>query len=104
MENLFDYQYNNMADALNHRYGISYDATSQKIFTLQKNAQDTHNPMGFYHYTGTSLSHNKAFMVIDNSAVPAGAKIYFGYQGGISRADVWLSLCRVASISSTGRK
>lgn len=82
MENLFDYQYNNMADALNHRYGISYDATSQKIFTLQKNAQDTHNPMGFYHYTGTSLSHNKAFMVIDNSAVPAGAKIYFGYQGG----------------------
>ncbi len=25
MENLFDYQYNNMADALNHRYGISYD-------------------------------------------------------------------------------
>ncbi len=82
MENLFDYQYNNMADALNHRYGISYDATSQKIFTLQKNANDTHNPMGFYHYTGTSLSHNKAFMVIDNSAVPAGAKIYFGYQGG----------------------
>ncbi len=82
MENLFDYQYNNMADALNHRYGISYDATSQKIFTLQKNANDTHNPMGFYHYTGTSLSHNKAFMVIDNSAVSAGAKIYIGYQGG----------------------
>lgn len=82
MENLFDYQYNNMADALNHRYGISYDATSQKIFTLQKNAQDTHNPMGFYHYTGTSLSHNKAFMVINNSAVPAGAKIYIGYQDG----------------------
>ena len=82
MENLFDYQYNNMADALNHRYGISYDATSQKIFTLQKNANDTHNPMGFYHYTGTSLSHNKAFMVIDNSAVSAGAKIYIGYQDG----------------------
>lgn len=82
MENLFDYQYNNMADALNHRYGISYDATSQKIFTLQKNAKDTHNPMGFYHYTGTSLSHNKAFMVIDNSAVSAGAKIYIGYQDG----------------------
>ena len=80
MEYLFDYD--NMADALNHRYGISYDATSQKIFTLQKNAQDTHNPMGFYHYTGTSLSHNKAFMVIDNSAVPAGAKIYIGYQDG----------------------
>lgn len=82
MENLFDYQYDNMADALNHRYGISYDATSQKIFTLQKNANDTHNPMGFYHYTGTSLSHNKAFMVIDNSAVSAGAKIYIGYQDG----------------------
>lgn len=82
MENLFDYQYDNMADALNHRFGISYDATSQKIFTLQKNAKDTHNPMGFYHYTGTSLSHNKAFMVIDNSAVSAGAKIYIGYQGG----------------------
>lgn len=82
MENLFDYQYDNMADALNHRYGISYDATSQKIFTLQKNAKDTHNPMGFYHYTGTSLSHNKAFMVIDNTAVTAGAKIYLGYQGG----------------------
>lgn len=82
MENLFDYKYDNMADALNHRYGISYDATSQKIFTLQKNAKDTHNPMGFYHYTGTSLSHNKAFMVINNSAVPAGAKIYIGYQDG----------------------
>ena len=82
MENLFDYQYNNMADALNHRYGISYDVNTQKIYTLQKNAKDTHNPMGFYHYSGTSLSHNKAFMVIDNSAVPAGAKIYFGYQGG----------------------
>mgnify|MGYP003198831344 CR=1 FL=1 len=82
MENLFDYKYDNMADALNHRYGISYDANTQKIFTLQKNAKDTHNPMGFYHYTGTSLSHNKAFMVIDNTAVPAGAKIYFGYQGG----------------------
>ena len=46
--------------------------------------------MGFYHYTGTSLTHNKAFMVIDNSAVPAGAKIFLGagakiflgYQGG----------------------
>lgn len=82
MENLFNYKYDNMADALNHRFGISYDATSQKIFTLQKNANDTHNPMGFYHYTGTSLSHNKAFMVIDNSAVSAGAKIYVGYQGG----------------------
>lgn len=82
MENLFDYKYDNMADALNHRYGISYNATSQKIFTLQKNAKDTHNPMGFYHYTGTSLSHNKAFMVINNSAVPAGAKIYIGYQDG----------------------
>lgn len=82
MENLFDYKYDNMADALNHRYGISYDATSQKIFTLQKNANDTHNPMGFYHYTGKSLSHNKAFMVINNSAVPAGAKIYIGYQDG----------------------
>lgn len=82
MENLFDYKYDNMADALNHRYGISYDATKQKIFTLQKNAADTHNPMGFYHYTGTSLSHNKAFMVIDNTAVTAGAKIYLGYQGG----------------------
>lgn len=82
MENLFDYHYDNMADALNHRYGISYDATSQKIFTLQKNAEDTHNPMGFYHYTGTSLSHNKAFMVIDNSDVSAGAKIYIGYQDG----------------------
>ena len=82
MENLFDYKYDNMADALNHRYGISYDANTQKIFTLQKNAKDTHNPMGFYHYTGKSLSQNKAFMVIDNSAVPAGAKIYFGYQGG----------------------
>lgn len=82
MENLFDYQYNNMADALNHRYGISYDVNTQKIYTLQKNAKDTHNPMGFYHYSGTSLSHNKAFMVIDNSAVPAGAKIYFGYQDG----------------------
>ena len=82
MENLFDYQYDNMADALNHRFGISYDATSQKIFTLQKNANDTHNPMGFYHYTGTSLSHNKAFMVIDNSDVSAGAKIYIGYQDG----------------------
>lgn len=82
MENLFDYKYDNMSDALNHRYGISYDATKQKIFTLQKNAKDTHNPMGFYHYTGTSLSHNKAFMVIDNSAVTAGAKIYLGYQGG----------------------
>ena len=82
MENLFNYKNDNMADALNHRFGISYDATSQKIFTLQKNANDTHNPMGFYHYTGTSLSHNKAFMVIDNSAVSAGAKIYVGYQGG----------------------
>lgn len=82
MENLFDYKYDNMAQALNHRYGISYDATKQKIFTLQKNAADSHNPMGFYHYTGTSLTHNKAFMVIDNSAVPAGAKIYLGYQGG----------------------
>lgn len=82
MENLFDYKYDNMTNALNHRYGISYDATSQKIFTLQKNANDTHNPMGFYHYTGTSLSHNKAFMVIDNSAVSAGAKIYIGYQDG----------------------
>ena len=82
MENLFDYKYDNMSDALNHRYGISYDATSQKIFTLQKNAADTHNPMGFYRYTGTSLSHNKAFMVIDNSTVPAGAKIFLGYQGG----------------------
>lgn len=82
MENLFNYKYDNMSDALNHRYGISYNATSQKIFTLQKNAQDTHNPMGFYHYTGTSLSHNKAFMVIDNTAVPAGAKIFLGYQGG----------------------
>ncbi len=82
MENLFDYKYDNMADALNHRYGISYDANTQKIFTLQKNAKDTHNPMGFYHYTGTSLSHNKAFMVIDNTAVPAGAKIFLGYQGG----------------------
>ena len=82
MENLFDYQYNNMVDALNHRYGISYDANTQKIYTLQKNAKDTHNPMGFYHYTGTSLSHNKAFMVIDNSAVSAGAKIYIGYQDG----------------------
>lgn len=82
MENLFDYENDNMSDALNHRYGISYDATSQKIFTLQKNAADTHNPMGFYHYTGTSLTHNKAFMVIDNSAVPAGAKIFLGYQGG----------------------
>lgn len=82
MENLFDYKYDNMSDALNHRYGISYDATKQKIFTLQKNAADTHNPMGFYHYTGTSLTHNKAFMVIDNSAVPAGAKIFLGYQGG----------------------
>lgn len=82
MENLFDYKCDNMSDALNHRYGISYNATSQKIFTLQKNAKDTHNPMGFYHYTGTSLSHNKAFMVIDNSAVSAGAKIYIGYQGG----------------------
>lgn len=82
MENLFDYKYDNMSDALNHRYGISYDATKQKIFTLQKNADDTHNPMGFYHYKGTSLSHNKAFMVIDDSAVPAGAKIFLGYQGG----------------------
>ena len=82
MENLFDYKYDNMSDALNHRYGISYDATKQKIFTLQKNAADSHNPMGFYHYTGTSLSHNKAFMVIDDSAVPAGAKIFLGYQGG----------------------
>jgi len=82
MENLFDYKYDNMADALNHRYGISYNATSQKIFTLQKNAQDTHNPMGFYHYTGTSLSHNKAFMVINNSALSKGTKIYIGYQGG----------------------
>ena len=82
MENLFDYKYDNMSDALNHRYGISYDTTKQKIFTLQKNAADTHNPMGFYHYTGTSLTHNKAFMVIDNSAVPAGAKIFLGYQGG----------------------
>lgn len=82
MENLFDYKYDNMADALNHRYGISYDAAKQKIFTLQKNAKDTHNPMGFYHYTGTSLSHNKAFMVINNSAVSAGAKIYIGYQDG----------------------
>lgn len=82
MENLFDYKYDNMTNALNHRYGISYDATSQKIFTLQKNANDTHNPMGFYHYTGTSLSHNKAFMVINNSAVSAGAKIYIGYQDG----------------------
>ena len=82
MENLFDYKYDNMSDALNHRYGISYDATKQKIFTLQKNAKDTHNPMGFYHYTGTSLSHNKAFMVIDNTALTAGAKIYLGYQGG----------------------
>ena len=82
MENLFDYRADNMADALNHRYGISYDATSQKIFTLQKNAKDTHNPMGFYHYTGKSLSHNKAFMVIDNSSLSAGAKIYIGYQGG----------------------
>lgn len=82
MENLFDYKYDNMSDALNHRYGISYDTTKQKIFTLQKNAKDTHNPMGFYHYTGTSLSHNKAFMVIDNSAVSAGAKIYIGYQDG----------------------
>lgn len=82
MENLFDYKCDNMSDALNHRYGISYDATKQKIFTLQKNADDKHNPMGFYHYTGKSLSHNKAFMVIDNSAVSAGAKIYLGYQGG----------------------
>lgn len=82
MENLFDYTYDNMSDALNHRYGISYDATKQKIFTLQKNAADTHNPMGFYRYTGKSLTHNKAFMVIDNSAVPAGAKIFLGYQGG----------------------
>jgi hypothetical protein len=82
MENLFDYKCDNMSDALNHRYGISYDATKQKIFTLQKNAKDTHNPMGFYHYTGTSLSHNKAFMVIDNSDVSAGAKIYIGYQDG----------------------
>ena len=82
MENLFDYKCDNMSDALNHRYGISYNATSQKIFTLQKNAKDTHNPMGFYPYTGKSLSHNKAFMVIDNTAVPAGAKIFLGYQGG----------------------
>lgn len=82
MENLFDYKYDNMADALNHRYGISYNATSQKIFTLQKNANDTHNPMGFYHYTGKSLSHNKAFMVINNSALSKGTKIYIGYQGG----------------------
>ena len=82
MENLFDYKYNNMSDALNHRYGISYDATKQKIYTLQKNTKDTHNPMGFYHYTGTSLSHDKAFMVIDNTALTAGAKIYLGYQGG----------------------
>ena len=82
MENLFGYKYDNMSDALNNRYGISYDATKQKIFTLQKNAADTHNPMGFYRYTGTSLSHNKAFLVIDNTAVTAGAKIYLGYQGG----------------------
>lgn len=82
MENLFNYKYDNMSDALNHRYGISYDATKQKIFTLQKNAADSHNPMGFYRYTGTSLSQNKAFLVIDNSAVPAGAKIFLGYQGG----------------------
>lgn len=82
MENLFDYKYDNMSDALNHRYGISYDATKQKIFTLQKNAADKHNPMGFYHYTGTSLSHNKAFMVIDNTALSKATKIYIGYQGG----------------------
>ena len=80
MENLFNYD--NMSDALNHRYGISYNSSNQQIYTLQKNAKDTHNPMGFYRYTGKSLTHNKAFMVIDNSAVPAGAKIFLGYQGG----------------------
>lgn len=82
MENLFDYKYDNMSTALTNRYGISYNSSNQQIYTLQKNAKDTHNPMGFYHYTGTSLSHNKAFMVIDNTAVTAGAKIFLGYQGG----------------------
>lgn len=80
MENLFNYD--NMSDALNHRYGISYNSSNQQIYTLQKNAKDTHNPMGFYRYTGKSLTHNKAFMVIDNTALTAGAKIYLGYQGG----------------------
>lgn len=82
MENLFNYRHDDMAGALNNRYGISYNSGTQKIFTLQKNAADTHNPMGFYHYTGASLSGNKAFMVIDNSILATGAKIYIGYQGG----------------------
>ena len=74
IQKLFGYSAGNMTTELATRYGI--DNTSGTIYTLNKNSKDVYNPMGFYKYTGTSLTANKAF-IIPSASAPA--KFYFGF-------------------------
>lgn len=66
-----------------------FDTGDGVIYTLQKNSSDTHNPMGFYKYTGYTLAKNKCFVL--NPTVTSGAKIFIGnpYSGttGISGVE-----------------
>lgn len=58
--------------------------TGDNIYTLNKNKKDTHNPMGFYKYTGTTLGANKAFIIYGSTSTTAEApaKLVIGEPSG----------------------
>lgn len=67
---------------LDRRWGISYDASAQKVYTLNKNNADALNPMGFYPYSGAKVGGNKAFMIVDNAEAAGAKAFYLGGFGG----------------------
>ena len=83
-----------MKKELANRYGIDLgDNDAKRIYTLNKNAKDSHNPMGFYPYfkknnDGTiskwyELCGNKAFMLVDYDGTHT-AKVYLGGFGDVT--------------------
>lgn len=64
--------------ALQKRGGFSLGVNNAVLYTLQKDAGDKHNPMGFYKYTGKTLAKNKCFLLNPTISATSGAKIYIG--------------------------